>query len=164
MSSPSWRRAVHDPAAGGGAPGGAVGGGADGGEVQEEAEVAGDAEPSRVGVALAVDEEEVGGALQHLERLEEDGELAEGEEAGDVGEGYGGFDDVLLDGLQVRVGEEDDGGAGGVAPTAAAQEGEVAAGDGADIGLGRVAVEEGDGFGWGGGPGVQGADAHAGQV
>src|SRR3972149_1143792 len=69
---------------------------------------------ARVGVALAVGEEEVGGALQLLEGLEEGGELAEGEEAGDVGEGDGGFDDLLLDGLQIGVGEEDGGADEGV--------------------------------------------------
>ncbi len=82
-----------------------------GGDVQEEAEVAGEAEASRVGEAVAVDEEEVRRPLQLLEGAGEDGHLAEGEEAGDVGEGDGLVDEVVLDEAEVGVGEEDDGAA-----------------------------------------------------
>ena len=72
-------------------------------DVEEEAEVAGDAEAPLVGEAVAVHEEDVRRALQLLEGAGEDGDLAEGEEAGDVGEGDGLVDGVLLDEAEVGV-------------------------------------------------------------
>jgi hypothetical protein len=98
-------------------------------DVEEEAEVAGDAEAALVGEAVAVHEEEVRGALQLLEGAGEDGDLAEGEEAGDVGEGDGLVDGVLLDEAEVGVGEEDDGAAALRRAQGRLAEGDVCAGD-----------------------------------
>ena len=147
-------------------------------DVEEEAEVAGDAEAALVGEAVAVHEEEVRGALQLLEGASEDGDLAEGEEAGDIGEGYGLVDGVLLDEAEVGVGEEDDG-AAAVGPfdpstklrTGFAQgrlgEGDVGAGDVAhpprpafrDDLRGEAGLD-GDGLGGGDAPGVEVTESH----
>ncbi len=136
------------------------------GEVEEEAEVAGDAEAARVGEAVAVDEEEVGGPPQLLEGAGEDGDLAEGEEAGDVGEGDGLLDDVPLDQREVGVGEEGDGGNCGVASTALTLESDVAASDeprfaGPALGddLGRESNLDLLGLGDGDAPGVELAES-----
>jgi hypothetical protein len=72
-------------------------GDADGRDVEKEAEVRGEAKATRVRVAVAVHEEEVWHALELLEGGEEDRSLAEGEKAGDVGEGERNFDGDLLD-------------------------------------------------------------------
>jgi hypothetical protein len=142
-------------------------GAADGRQVEEEAEVAGETEASRVGEALAIDDEQVGRALQALERPKKGRDLAEGEEAGDVWEGDFGFHDGLLDGVEGGVGEEDDGGSGAGGHAAPVQEGEVAAGDETDVlrvavrdDLGGEALLEGNGLGGGLGPGAKGWDSH----
>jgi hypothetical protein len=131
-------------------------------DVEEEAEVAGDAESSLVGEAVTVDEEEVRNLLQLLEGAGEDGDFAEGEEAGDVGEGDRLIDGVLLDDAEVGVGEEDDG-----AAAVHIGEGDVGAGDVADsirpaLGddLGGEAGLDGDGLGWGDAPGVEVTQSH----
>ena len=87
-------------------------GDADGRQVEEEAEVTGDAEAAGVRVAVAVYEDEVRGVFEALEGKGEQGDFAEGEEAGDIRECDGGLEDMVLDEAEVRVGEEDDGGAG----------------------------------------------------
>ena len=93
--------------------------------------MAGEAEAARVGEAVAIDEEEVRRPLQLLEGAGEDGHLAEGEEAGDVGEGDGLFDEVVLDEAEVGVGEEDDGASARRFGSAQGRlaEGDVGAGD-----------------------------------
>jgi len=149
-----------------------------GGDVQEEAQVAGDAEASGVGEAVAVDEEEVRRPLQLLEGAGEDGHLAEGEEAGDVGEGDGLVDEVVLDEAEVGVGEEDDG-AAAVRPFNSARgrfaEGDVGAGDVADPfgaipgvafggDLGGEAGLDGGRLGGGDAPGVEVTQSHGGSI
>ncbi len=149
-----------------------------GGDVQEEAEMAGEAEASRVGEAVAVDEEEVRRALQLLEGSGEDWHLAEGEEAWDVGERDGLVDEVVLDEAEVGVGEEDDG-ATAVRRFGSARgrlaEGDVGAGDvahpfGAVPGfafgddLGGEAGLDGRRFGGGDAPGVEVTQSHGGSI
>ena len=149
-----------------------------GGDVQKEAKVAGEAEASRVGEAVAIDEEEIRRALQLLEGAGEDGHLAEGEEAGDVGEGDGLFDEVVLDEAEVGVGEEDDGAAPGRRFGSAQgrlAEGNVGAGDvahpfeavtGVALGddLGGEAGLDGGRFGGGDAPGVEVTELHGGSI
>ncbi len=114
-------------------------GDADGGNAGEEAEVAGDAEAPRVGVTLAVDEEEVrlGGEL--LKGEAEGRRLAEGEEAGHVGKGDGALYHLLLDGFECGIGHHRGGGAreaGSRAAPAAARRvdvGDVSGGDEANV-------------------------------
>ncbi len=153
-----------------------------GGHVQQESQVTGDAEASRVGEAVAVDEEEVRRPLQLLEGAGEDGHLAEGEEAGDVGEGDGLVDEVMLDEVKVGVREEDDG-ATAVRPFDSAQdrpfdsaqgrlaEGDVGAGDVAHV-LGVTLCDDlrgeagldGGRFDGGNAPGVEVTQSHGGSI
>ena len=103
-------------------------GDADARQVGGDAEVRGDAQPARVGDAVAVDEGEVRRALKPRQRLEQGGQFAEAEQAGDVGHPGGRARDLLVDHLQ-RVGvEQHRGGAGG---GAVVLEADVEAGDGA---------------------------------
>ena len=149
-----------------------------GGDVQEEAKVAGEAEAARVGEAVAIDEKEVRRPLQLLEGAGEDWHLAEGEEAGDVGEGDGLVYEVVLDEAEVGVGEEDDG-AVAVRPFDAAPgrlaEGDVCAGDvphpfeavlGVAFGddLGGEAGLDGGRPGGGDAPGVEVTQSHGGSI
>ena len=118
---------------------------------------------------MAIDEDEIRGMFEALEGEGEQGDLAEGEEAGDIGEGDGGLDDVMLDEVEVRVGEEDDGGAGeGRLPSQRpACEGDVGSGDetdacgiaGGDDAGGEAGLDCG-GLPGGEGPGVERAEAH----
>lgn len=87
-------------------------GDADGGNAGEEAEVAGDTEAAGVGVALAVDEEEIGPWGELFEGQGKGRDFSKGKEAGDVGKGDRAFDDALFDELEGRIGEDDGSGAG----------------------------------------------------
>ena len=154
---------------------------ADGRQVEEESQVAGNAEAPGVRVAVAVDEDEVRGVFEALEGEGEQGDFAESEEAGDIGEGDGGLEDVVLDEMEVRVGEDNDGGAGEAlrhAGSAArfqllrvsglrADEGDVGGGyeadacgiAGGDDARGEAGLD-GGGLPGGEGPGVEGAETH----
>ncbi len=144
-------------------------GDADGGYVQEEAKVAGDAEAAGVGIAVAVDEEEVRHLAEAAEGAGQDWHLPEGQEAGDVGECDGGLDDLVLDDGEVGIGEEDDGGSseGGPASDGPVDEGDVGAGDEAGVGgpafgddAGGQADLDGDGLSGGDVPGMEAAQLH----
>ena len=144
-----------------------------GGDGGEEADVGGDAEATGVGVALAIDEEKVRDHGELLEGPGEGGDFAEGEEAGDVGEGHRTLDDALFGDVEAGVSHEDGGGSGeagaGGAPAAAraVDVGDVGGGDKAAIGgvagaddSGGEAALEGDGFGGRQVPGVELSEAH----
>ena len=64
-------------------------GDADGRQIQEHAQVAGEAEAPGMGQALAVDHDEIGRLVQHGQGSQGYRDLAEGEKAGAVGEGRG---------------------------------------------------------------------------
>jgi len=59
-------------------------GAADGGDVQQQAQVTGDAEATRMGQPLSIHEEEIRDDLHLLQGSQESGRLAEGEEPRDV--------------------------------------------------------------------------------
>ena len=81
---------------------------ADGREIHEQSEVARDAAPSRVRDTVTVVEDEVGRALQSLERREHSGGLAEREQARDVGKPRRLADEHALDRREPGKGEHDD--------------------------------------------------------
>ena len=86
------------------------------GQVQQQTQMAGDAESTRMREAVAVSHHEVRGPLELLESARQKRHLTEGEEAGDIRKGERLLDDLLLDESQVRVGEEDDGAPSGGRP------------------------------------------------
>ena len=79
-------------------------------QVQQDAEVAGDAEPPRMGDAVAVDEQQVRLDPELLERRQRDRRLAKRQQSRDVRKRHRPGDDVLLDDLQPRERQHDDGG------------------------------------------------------
>src|SRR3990172_1160986 len=81
-------------------------GAADGGQAEDEAEGRGDTAASRVSDALAIDEDQVRGALQAGEGSEEDRRLAKGQQARDIGEGRCPFSEGLLHRVEFWIAEE----------------------------------------------------------
>ena len=141
-------------------------GAADRGAIEPEAEMGRGAEAARMGEAVAVDEEEIGDALEFAQRAEDDGGLAEGEKAGDVGEGGGKRRARGLDEFPAGPAEDGD---DGVAVDGAALVGDVDAGDehvgfqgevACEVEGGGEAVLEFAGGGDGAGPGVEVGDVH----
>ena len=64
-------------------------------QIEEQAEMTGDAAAARMGDPLAVNEQQVRAMLQRPDRLQPDRRLAEGEEAGDVRKGDRSLDDAV---------------------------------------------------------------------
>ena len=95
----------------------------------------GDAEAPRMGETMAVHEENVRSPLQPLKSASQDGHLPEGEETGDVREGERLLDNVLLDEVQIRIGEENDGATSGgrLSAVGTVREGDVGASYIADV-------------------------------
>jgi hypothetical protein len=87
-------------------------GDADGGEINHETDVTSEAEATRMGQSLPVDEKEVGSSSEPTEGGDQGWYLAEGEETGDVRKGDRGLDDDLFDEIEVWIGQQDDSGAG----------------------------------------------------
>src|SRR5690606_16668989 len=99
-------------------------GAADGGQVEEHAAVAGEAEAAGVRVAVAVDDDDVGLPAEALPRGGDGGQLAEAEQAGDVGERDADGGSRLVHGLhRLRVDHDD----AGVAAPGEALDGKVRA-------------------------------------
>ena len=150
-------------------------GAADGGAAEEEAEVGGEAEAAGMGGALAIEEDDVGAAAQFSEGGFEGGAFAEGEQAGDVGEGGFGFGGGDFEDFEVGETTDDDGGGeagdgrGAGAGRAARFVGDVGAGDGAEGGevewavvaeQGAEALLDGDGVVVSQEPGMEVAEFH----
>src|SRR3989304_4454083 len=91
-------------------------GAADRWQAEDEAEVRGDAAASWVGDALAIDEDQVGGALQTGEGGEEDRGLAKREQARYGGEGGCPFSGGLPHGVEFWIAEDHHGTSDGSAP------------------------------------------------
>ena len=101
---------------------------ADAGQAGGDAEMRGDAEPARMGDAVAVDECEVRRSLEHRQCLEQRGEFAEAEEAGDVRHARGQARNLLVNDLErVRIEQDGSRPRGGTSVL----EADVEAGDGA---------------------------------
>ena len=97
--------------------------------VQPQADVRGDAEAARVRDALAVEHHGVGFGAEEFPGFEDRGGLAEGQQAGDVGEARLRDDaGLLLDGGEVGQAQDDDPGVEGLVVLV---EGDVGPGDGA---------------------------------
>jgi len=146
-------------------------GDADRGQVQEQTQVTGDAEASRMGEAMAVHEEKVRHSLQLLEGAGQGGYLPEGQEARYVGEGDRLLDDVLLDECQFGIGENHNSsaGQGRLAAVRPVHEGDVGGGDVANAlkspfsdDLGSEPSLDGCRLGRGYMPGMQVTQAHEG--
>ena len=119
----------------------------DGGTVEEDAEQSGNARTAGMELSVAINEDdgcEFVCLFCCLEDGEEGGDFAEGEVAGDVGEGDGGFaDDVPEEfgGFEIDEGVGGDGGVIAVGDIDAADEGGVF-GEGDDLSSGGPVVLE----------------------
>ena len=79
---------------------------ADGGQVQPQAEMAGQPEAPRVGVAVAVAEDEIGRLAEPCHRLQQRRHLAEGQQARDVGEGRRALDSRAVEERESGIGQQ----------------------------------------------------------
>jgi hypothetical protein len=82
-------------------------GASDGGFLQEKSKMRSQTEPTRMGDALAVHEDQIGFEGEALEGGEERGAFPEGEQAGNIGEGDGLDDGALIEEAQVGIAQHD---------------------------------------------------------